>query len=1493
MKRKILIFLFALAINTIHGQNYKNLPSSNSGKNNSSALEKAIKGTREDILRGLAVHYTSQYNKDLQLIKVRALDKGWVIKSNDTSSIGFELKGFTKSGFPVYYNTLNNGISGGAGTSSTNALWPHGSLGLNLSGENMKIAEWDEAAVRGTHIELANRVTQGDGIINLSPHSTHVAGTLISAGIDTASRGMSFKARLEAYDWNNDFAEMCVAASKGLLISNHSYGYISGWKYGNWSGGNNKWHFFGKNNEFTGWMFGSYAYARDLDLIAYNAPYYTIVKAAGNDHNQDPWSLNPGIDTTLHFIVYDSLGNWVDGGPIGSINHPARSRQTGYDLLDPLSNAKNIITVANVFGIAGGYTLPSGVILSSSSSWGKTDDGRIKPDICAKGTSVYSTYSSANNAYATMSGTSMASPMVAGALLLLEQHYRNVFGEYMRSATLRGLIIHTADECGTAEGPDYKFGWGLLNTKKAALAISLHDSLSLIKEKELDNGSAHHEYIFSKGTGPLIATICWTDPQGPDAEIEKENSTLLRLVNDLDIRITKGGTTWKPYILDPLNPGLAATKGDNVRDNVEKIYISTPDSGFYTITVSHKGNLAAAQAYSLIITGISNKPPAINSFFPVAGNIGTEVTIHGANFTGITSVKFGTTEALSYTVDSLGKIRAFVPPGALTGKISIKNSAGICISSTDFCVNGGAAVPVILSFSPVNAGIDNEVFIYGKHFADAFRVRFNNATSASFTVFNDTVISAKVPPAASTGRISVTTSGGTGFSSSFISIRVFYCYIASDNTGALVIGPAAFSPDKPGVLHSLSPSTSQKMISAGTWAKGRWLGAEYLESGVGGNLYEISPDSGRMSLIGSLHLKINGLAYDEISSTLFGVTDTKLYSINPLTADTTLIGNSGLSNSVFLNLACNSSGQLFSVNYTDDNLYTINKTNGTATLVGHLGIHTTNAQDMEFDKANNILYMAGYIYRPGLTDQGNLYTLNTTTGSATFVGTFQDESQITGLSIPYYPMNTTFTGNGNWSENSHWDNGKPGSSSNAFISGNTGIDRDASCNNLVINSNYSVTIPENNTLAVNGYLTLKSDISGSASFIDHGLFYTPNPASIERYITPLKWHLISSPVNNALSQVFTGAWMMDYNEGTNRWNAPFTNNSLPLHPGKGFALYDSTTNGKTFVFEGRLNSGNITPDIIRTDTGYNLIGNPYPSALSGDIHLWTKSNVDNAIWVWDETNGNYKTWNGTSGTLSDGIIPSMQGFFVKANANSPSVTIPQTSTVYNNHAFYKSLNNNELILSIENHSYSDALLIAFNNYATSGFDHFFDVEKLYGLEDAPQIYSLNGSIKLSINGLPADSGNTVVPIFFEAGSSGIFTLKASGVNSFNPGSTIILEDLRSMTSIDLKQNQTYIFNGSAADDHMRFLLHFNLISGSVNENNKSAIHIFSYGDNIFVDSDLRMNSLDIYNIAGQLVYSSKPERNGLVRINLNENKGCYIVRVFYAECNFTEKVMLY
>jgi hypothetical protein len=547
-----------------------------------------------DLSQSLNTHYQANHKRALDL----ARQKGWAIFKTLPQGVVMTLDGVDALGFPVYLKTNDNVIA--AATTRTNTVQPGGSLSLNLSGSSTnlinKLAIWDGSTVFATHQEFAGKtITNKDNsTLALIDHSTHVAGTMIAKGAYAPAKGMSFGATsLLSYDFNNELSEIATAAS-GLLISNHSYGYTFGWNYTG-----TRWEWYGLPGDAEDYNFGQYnSTSIALDQVAAGAPQYLMVFAAGNARGYN----GPAVGTT-----YYGYTSRTDATIINKGARPAGiSSQTGYDNLDSHAVAKNVLTVGAVNPLPNGPAGSASVQNASFSSWGPTDDGRVKPDISGMGVNVTSSVASATNAYGTMSGTSMATPNVSGSLYLLQEYYsQKNAGAFMRSATLKGLVCHTALDAGNV-GPDYAYGWGLLDMGAAAQAITDNGTKSLISEKTLAQGQTQTFNVVSSGNGPLIATICWTDPPGTSNTAGVINDRTPKLVNDLDIRVTDGTTIYKPWVLDPNSPANAATTGDNIRDNIEQVYIGgAVIAKAYTITVTHKGTLnGASQPYSLIATGV-------------------------------------------------------------------------------------------------------------------------------------------------------------------------------------------------------------------------------------------------------------------------------------------------------------------------------------------------------------------------------------------------------------------------------------------------------------------------------------------------------------------------------------------------------------------------------------------------------------------------------------------------------------------------------------------------------------------------------------------------------------------------------------------------------------------------------------------------------------------------------------------------------------------------
>ncbi|MCC9136095.1 S8 family serine peptidase [Pontibacter silvestris] len=592
------------------------------------------------LLKKDANSYQKSYKKEHRKAKRFALKNGYPIKKSDAKGKVTELQGFYKTGKPKYYTTYSSSegstitisAADAASTTSTDQLWQGGSLGLELDGSSSavsgKLGIWDGSSVRATHRELTGRVTQQDRVTVTSledqDHPTHVAGIMIGAGVNARAKGMAYNSNLKAWDWNSDISEATTAAAAGMLLSNHSYGlgYV-GWVYNSDRTGSIKWEWHGDTDidAYEDYRFGYYDdEARQIDRLAYNAPGYLMVVAAGNDRTE-----SGPTDGSSYYLGFTNRTSTV-----------ARRKQEDYDLLTGNGVAKNVLTIGAVSAIVGGYQTTTDVESAYFSNWGPTDDGRIKPDLVGDGVNVFSSVATSDDAYASYSGTSMAAPNVTGSLLLLQEHYAKLNeGSFMRASTLKGLAIHTADEAGNAPGPDYSFGWGLLNTARAASVVTNSDKTNLMTERIINQGESYTATVVASGTGPIVATLSWTDPEATPLNIDDEvvNNRTPSLVNDLDLQISDSDNTWLPWVLNPAQPKSAASTGDNTIDNVEQVLIRNPVAGkTYELTVKHKGTLTnSSQVYSLILSGIGGGTYCVSSPNSDQGARITKVTLGEIN----------------------------------------------------------------------------------------------------------------------------------------------------------------------------------------------------------------------------------------------------------------------------------------------------------------------------------------------------------------------------------------------------------------------------------------------------------------------------------------------------------------------------------------------------------------------------------------------------------------------------------------------------------------------------------------------------------------------------------------------------------------------------------------------------------------------------------------------------------------------------------------------
>jgi serine protease AprX len=468
------------------------------------------------------------------------------------------LSHISSDGKPIYITTKDLRQ---VNNTKANALHTGGNLGINISGTNMVAGVWDGGAPNKDHALLKGKVTMQTGqSTTLDDHMTAVTGIMVAKNTSNA-RGIAHDATTKNYDWENDVTEMDAFGKDGYLISNHSYGY-------------------GNDDKTPLWTFGAYdVQTKQWDAMLKNRPYYLPFVAAGNEQ-------------------------------VGSGNPDDK----GFDIITGNSAAKNVVTV-------GAVELDN--TMSNYSNWGPTDDGRIKPEIVTLGTAIdvplhnNNTKTTGNDESST--GTSYASPAAAAGALLLQQYYYSLNNSYMKAAMLKALLLHSADDDASGNGPDNKFGWGILNLENAA---------NIIKQNSLANGSAQMKMIttnpandelaevsqeFNYAKGKARASLCWTDDEGKEQfEADGVDNTTSRMVYNFSMKFeqvlpAKASFPYKNMLVT--KPSAAATVGskwfESANNYLQANLADTTDNAKGKISIrKSKASPKTTREMALIVTGL-------------------------------------------------------------------------------------------------------------------------------------------------------------------------------------------------------------------------------------------------------------------------------------------------------------------------------------------------------------------------------------------------------------------------------------------------------------------------------------------------------------------------------------------------------------------------------------------------------------------------------------------------------------------------------------------------------------------------------------------------------------------------------------------------------------------------------------------------------------------------------------------------------------------------
>ena len=448
---------------------------------------------------------------------------------------------FVEKAPPPVSNLKTGWTQTGRNAIKTSALTlPVSQGGKGLTGMGVVIGMGDDAEP-SLHPDLSGRMIARTWQ-GMSFHGTHVAGIIGGSGlINEVRKGAAPGATIIS----QRFEEVLTWAPNyvtdyNMVLTNNSYGTV----------------------ENDCYMFGRYSLiSRTMDQMSINYPHLEHVFAAGNSGMVSCPPIGPGYRTVL--------GDY--------------------------QVAKNVLTVGN--------TTDTGRIFNRSSR-GPALDGRIKPEICAIGTSVTSTSTPwVFNYYADNTGTSMASPAIAGGMALLYEKYRNMNGNADPDNVLvKALVVNSGDDYGNP-GPDFIYGYGQANFWRAEQM--LENNQYVVNTINAGDPDQTIPITIPAGTAALKVMICWNDPAAAAVSYQT-------LVNDLDLRIEPpSGPAALPFILDTTIAGFSnpATTGADHINNLEQVVISNPTGGA-TYNVKIKANnitQGGAQKYVVVYDLVPNE----------------------------------------------------------------------------------------------------------------------------------------------------------------------------------------------------------------------------------------------------------------------------------------------------------------------------------------------------------------------------------------------------------------------------------------------------------------------------------------------------------------------------------------------------------------------------------------------------------------------------------------------------------------------------------------------------------------------------------------------------------------------------------------------------------------------------------------------------------------------------------------------------------------------
>lgn len=466
---------------------------------------------------------------------------------------------------------------------------------------------------------------------------------------------------------------------------------------------------------------------------------------------------------------------------------------------------------------------------------------------------------------------------------------------------------------------------------------------------------------------------------------------------------------------------------------------------------------------------------------------------------------------------------------------------------------------------------------------------------------------------------------------------------------------------------------------------------------------------------------------------------------------------------------------------------------------------------------------------------------------------------------------------------------------------------------MIVHPGTDVTLGPGVTLDIGGEkLLLQDDFSTAPSFLQYGNLNFSNGGKtyVEQYLNKNGWHMICSPVSDEVIEAYLWNYLFEFNEASGTFDDLTLPVTIPLNVGEGYFAWSYTASPSwpispdSVVMDGTLNNSNVNITLSNTNaspqSGWNLIGNPYPVAIEWNGHAdWNLNNVAGTMYILDvDGSGNYRTWNPTTGgtNTNGGFIAATQGFWVRTadtTGTAASITIPASQRFHNNASFYKaggSFLPNQLMLTVEGAEQSDKTIVGFIADATQDYDANYDGVYYYPPAEAISLYTITKQEKFALNHLPSIELNSRIPMSFESRKEALYSISAEWMNSFPAEIPIYLQDKQDEVFINLREQNNYHFSSSPLDDPNRFTILFT--NPYIDANPMEFVHVYSYNKTVFVNIPFEVTgNIQIYDITGRVIQNTHALK-GQNQIEINRVKGNYIVKLVANKGTVSKKVYI-